>query len=391
MRPTAWVATLAIASLAPLSCAQSMPACASQCLTKSLEQFKCAATEFDGICADQTLMDNVSACSLTACTLFEGLEARNATATVCKEPVRDRSHVAPVATAVTASMALAFVILRIYEAGVRHEFQWVDFCAVLAMICSIPMDVGEFYSTHTFPLYTWVTQVSYIAAIILTKMTILCFFMHVFLSRVFRFVCIGTLVHCVLFIVTTTIAAVLACIPVQYAWSAWTGSGEGVCFENNAFWWAHSATNIATDLWILALPIPQLLKLQLGRRKKIYLILMFSVGIVITIVSIIRFSGLVTYSTSSNPTYNNVDVATYSVIEYNVSIMCCCMPPLLSFLRRVMPTVFGSTNRPGNYKAGSYNVAKSPFPSNGIQKSVTHTVSYMPKASDSDVDQYHQR
>jgi hypothetical protein len=106
----------------------------------------------------------------------------------------------------------------------------------------------------------------------------------------------------------------------------------------------------------------------------------------ITIVSIIRFSGLVTYSTSSNPTYNNVDVATYSVIECNVSIMCCCMPPLLSFLRRVMPAVFGSTNRSqGNYKAGSYNVAKSPFPSNGIQKSVTHTVSYMPQASDSDV------
>lgn len=39
------------------------------------------------------------------------------------------------------------------------------------------------------------------------------------------------------------------------------------------------AINIATDLWILALPIPQLLKLQLGLKKKVYLILMFSVGI----------------------------------------------------------------------------------------------------------------
>jgi hypothetical protein len=40
------------------------------------------------------------------------------------------------------------------------------------------------------------------------------------------------------------------------------------------------ALNIATDVWILTLPIPQLLNLQLGKKKKIYLIMMFSVGLV---------------------------------------------------------------------------------------------------------------
>lgn len=69
---------------------------------------------------------------------------------------------------------------------------------------------------------------------------------------------------------------------------------------------------------------------------------------------------------------NNVMVATYSVIECNVSIMCCCMPALLSTLRRVLPTIFGSTNRSHNY---NYNNA--PFADrNGIQKSVTHKVTY---------------
>jgi hypothetical protein len=40
------------------------------------------------------------------------------------------------------------------------------------------------------------------------------------------------------------------------------------------------AINIATDLWIIGMPIPMLLKLQLKLKKKIYLVLMFSVGIV---------------------------------------------------------------------------------------------------------------
>ncbi|KAL2172386.1 hypothetical protein VTG60DRAFT_6225 [Thermothelomyces hinnuleus] len=406
MRFSIWTAALAIAGLAARSWAQEMPKCASDCLAKYLPESKCDPTNMDCICADKTLMANVETCALGACNIFEGLAAKNATATLCKEPVRDRSLVAPIATAITGGLALSFVLLRVYESGFRKkEFHWADLWAVLAMISSIPMDVGEFFmrahgmgrdiwtltpeEITKVVKYTWITQVSYIPAIILTKITVVCFFMHVFPSRRFHMFCWGTIIHCVLFMVSTMIAAILACIPVEYAWSAWTGSGEGVCFDNNAFWWAHSAINIATDLWILALPIPLLLRLQMGRKKKIYLLLMFSVGIVITIISIIRFSGLVTYSTSSNPTFNNVNVATYSVIECNISIVCCCMPPLLSFLRHVMPSVFGSTNR-SDYKAGSYRIGggggeRSPFPSNrAIQKTVTHTVSYLPHANDSD-------
>ncbi len=40
-----------------------------------------------------------------------------------------------------------------------------------------------------------------------------------------------------------------------------------------------AVTSIVQDLWIIALPIPSLVKLQLGTRRKIHLILMFSVGL----------------------------------------------------------------------------------------------------------------
>lgn len=74
-------------------------------------------------------------------------------------------------------MALAFVLLRVYESGFRKkEFQWADIWAILAMVSntglhrrcrrqgfvgkpqltalaikvsSIPMDVCEFYSKYT--------------------------------------------------------------------------------------------------------------------------------------------------------------------------------------------------------------------------------------------------
>lgn len=78
-------------------------------------------------------------------------------------------------------------------------------------------------------------------------------------------------------------------------------------------------------------------------------------------------------------------VATYSVIECNISIMCCCMPALYSFLRRAFPRIFGGSTNRSNYNAGSYHLGKSPIPSNAIQKTVEHQVSYIPRAGDSDV------
>lgn len=387
MRLATWSA-FAIAAFAAIAGAQNMPECAANCLAEGLKNSTCTATDADCICADATLMTNVKVCSLGACTVIEGLQSQNATATLCHWPVRDKSLVAPIATAVTGALALAFISIRVGDCIVKKEFKWADLCAVLAFIFSLPMDIFEFFMmgsgmgkdvwtltekqiTNTAK-YTWVTQIWYIPAIILTKVAIVCFFMHIFPSPRFRLLCQGTIVYCFLFMISTFITEILACIPVEEAWSSWKGESTALCYDNTAFWWAHSAINIATDLWVIGLPIPMLFRLQLKTSKKIYLVFMFSIGIVITVISIVRFSGLLKYSTTSNITYNNVMVAAYSVIECNVSIVCCCLPALLSTLRRVLPTIFGSTNRSSNY---NYN--NTPFSdSNGIQKSVTHKVTY---------------
>ncbi|KAJ0417383.1 hypothetical protein BJY00DRAFT_325692 [Aspergillus carlsbadensis] len=384
MRFSSWA--LGFFALAVAALGQTMPKCASDCLATSLEDSTCSATDADCICADEALMANVQTCVLAA---------QNATATMCKQPIRDKSWVAPTATIVTGSMAIICVLVRVYDCVARKEYKWADLCAVVALAWSIPMDVFEFYMKSAgmgkdvwtltptqitnAAKYTWVTQVAYIPAICLTKVAIVCFFMQVFPGPKFRLLCYGTITWCFLFMVSTTIAAILACVPVEKMWTNWMGVQEGICYDNNAFWWAHSAINIATDLWIIAMPIPMLVKLQLKLKKKIYLVLMFSVGIVITVISIVRFSGLLKYSTSSNITYNNVMVATYSVIECNISIVCCCMPAILSTLRRSFPTIFDSQNRSLRYDTSPFSGGSA-----GIQKTVSHRVTYLPRVGHED-------
>lgn len=56
--------------------------------------------------------------------------------TLCNGPVGDRTLVAPVATAVTAALAIAFVTLRMYEVWMKQDWQWADSCAVVALVGS---------------------------------------------------------------------------------------------------------------------------------------------------------------------------------------------------------------------------------------------------------------
>lgn len=67
-------------------------------------------------------------------------ESQNATATLCHWPVRDKSIVAPIATAVTGVLALAFIGIRVGDCIAKNEFKWADLCAVLAFVSAPPCE-----------------------------------------------------------------------------------------------------------------------------------------------------------------------------------------------------------------------------------------------------------
>ncbi|KAK8060685.1 hypothetical protein PG996_010615 [Apiospora saccharicola] len=338
---------------------QPMPLCASKCLETHLKQSSCLATDFACICADQQLQADVGICTLGSCTLVESLAAMNVTKTLCKEPIRDNSTTTPVVPAISAALALLFVGIRVLNNHIRGSLNIADWCAVLALASSIPMDISEYYMVangfgkdiwtldqpriNNVVLWTWISEITYVPAIGLTKICILFFYLRVFPSRGFRYACFGTIAFVVAFSIATLVTTIFSCSPVDFVYKGWAGDSKGTCININAFWFSQATINITTDLWIMMLPITQIKKLDLERKKKIFLCIMFCVGLLVTVFSIIRFTGLVSYSSTTNPTYNNVGAATWSVLECNVGIVCCCMPYVRSFLNRVFPNCFGGT------------------------------------------------
>ncbi|KAL6244186.1 hypothetical protein RBB50_009056 [Rhinocladiella similis] len=391
-----------LVSLVALGLSQSMPTCAADCLTQFLSNSTCAPTDSACICADTVLMGNVQGCTLASCTVKESLAAKNATMTLCKQPVRDNTAVTPIVTAVSGIIAIMCVILRLADRFPKWEqIQWADVCVVLSLLLALPMAILEFFMSSdgfgkdiwTIPpdkitqivQFTWLTEIFYMCVIGFTKMALLLLYYRVFPSQVFRRFVIGSMAVCALYIPTFALGIAIQCIPISHAWTSWTGETTGKCMNLNAFAWAHAIINIIFDIWIILLPIPQLMHLNLGRRKKVHLVFMFGIGFFITIVSIVRLTSLVQFANSTNPTYDNVPTAYWSVLEAFVSIICTCLPAVRALLRKVFPTCFGSTSDP-NSESRTYRISKpSALRSAELAESGTHTANVYPRSGDSDV------
>lgn len=111
-----------------------------------------------------------------------------------------------------------------------------------------------------------------------TKAAILLLYWRVFPTPSFRKIVIYSLVVTAAYVVAFSMAVTFHCTPISYTWTGWTGEAEGQCVNFNAFAWAHAIINIIFDVYVIVLPILELLKLHVSRRRLIHLILMFSVG-----------------------------------------------------------------------------------------------------------------
>jgi hypothetical protein len=87
------------------------------------------------------------------------------------------------------------------------------------------------------------------------------------------------------------------------------------------------------DLWILALPIKLIMRIPRPPREKIALFIIFGLGIISTLASIIRLQSLRIFTLSNDPFYDSLPINTWSMVEVNIGILCASIPtlkPLLS-------------------------------------------------------------
>jgi hypothetical protein len=130
-------------------------------------------------------------------------------------------------------------------------------------------------------------QLIYFPTILCIKFSILLFLHRTFgVSRRFRIAvyCVGG--FSVAWYLTTTIATIFQCTPVSYYWNPTQPGFCGIIPLKFAF--ATSIINVVGDFIVVALPIPMVLKLDLPQGRKIGVCVIFLLGGIVILASVIR-------------------------------------------------------------------------------------------------------
>ena len=62
----------------------------------------------------------------------------------------------------------------------------------------------------------------------------------------------------------------------------------------------------------------------------------------VTIISILRLASIKKYASTSNPTWDEMNIVWWSVIEVAVGVVCTCLPTMRLILKRITQRLFAS-------------------------------------------------
>jgi len=184
-------------------------------------------------------------------------------------------------------------------------------------------------------------QILFKAATMLTKASILLLFLRIFTtSKPFRITCWFTIAIVVAFGVAIIIASIFQCTPIDKSYEP---SVPGHCIQVGDVWYAHGGFAVLSDVWMIILPLRQIPKLKLPRVQKAGLAMIFSIGVFVIIIEIVRLCMLGPVATSKDAIYYEASACLWAGLEVNVGIMCACAPMLRGPLQRVRDRYFSRT------------------------------------------------
>ncbi|KAI9056109.1 hypothetical protein LZ554_001037 [Drepanopeziza brunnea f. sp. 'monogermtubi'] len=155
--------------------------------------------------------------------------------------------------------------------------------------------------------------------------------------RISALVVVGILIAWVVSVILETF---LLCRPLAFNWDPTLPNG--VCGDRKTVYMSAGAVNVVADFMVMALPVPHILTLQLHWRRKAGLIIMFSLGIFITIISVIRIKSAQIIS-FDDPTYTLPMGLLWTTLEPCLCIINANLPMVRTYLVAVAPKIFGST------------------------------------------------
>ncbi|KAK3312353.1 hypothetical protein B0H66DRAFT_459414, partial [Apodospora peruviana] len=181
---------------------------------------------------------------------------------------------------------------------------------------------------------SWMTTLFYQLSLACCKISILLLYIRVLTYDYIRRLAYVLLAIVIIYNGLGFISTMTLCVPLQ---AFWDPSVHGNCHANLDYMWAVIGFHIGTDFLIFLLPIPVVLRMTLPASNKIMLLLIFALGFLVCLVSVLRAVWIQESMRSTDITWDNVSVTNWTSVEQCTSIVCACLiviKPLVAKLWR---------------------------------------------------------
>ncbi|KAK6532066.1 hypothetical protein TWF694_003228 [Orbilia ellipsospora] len=180
------------------------------------------------------------------------------------------------------------------------------------------------------------------------RTSILAFYLRLSVDPTFRKIVWFTIAATWIIAIILFFLAELQCMPPSAQWDPeviFHNAYDDYCLNRWAIAWAWCVCSIISDCWVLILPIKMLLGLRVGRKQKAIVLLVFGLGFLACVASIVRIPATRILNTSPDPLWDAYIVGVTSTVEWTLAIMAASAPALKPLVTKVFPRLETFTSR----------------------------------------------
>ena len=159
-----------------------------------------------------------------------------------------------------------------------------------------------------------------VPTITFAKLSVLCLFYRIFVTQAFRRWVIIAGVICILWCISSVMAIIFRCNPINAAWNLFA---SGKCYDFALFVVIIETFNCLQDFIIVFMPLSVIRHLQMPRRQKISITLIFLLGGFVIITSIVR---IVYTWHPQDPQSAFLNTGKWALLQLSSAIVCACLP-----------------------------------------------------------------
>ncbi|KAH7166322.1 hypothetical protein EDB81DRAFT_640555 [Dactylonectria macrodidyma] len=193
-----------------------------------------------------------------------------------------------------------------------------------------------------------------------TKVSLILFYLKLSPQKWWKWSVYGTFFFVAGYNVAIFFAVLFGCHPIPKHWTL--QMKEGSCVNRPALYIATAALGISSDLILLLLPMPMIVRLQMPSRQKAGLVLLFTIGSATVVTSVVRMVLLVSTLHDPDSTWAMSSAAIWIFVEANLLVMCASLTTLRRFFIHVAPKLIGERGSSAGYHlSGSAGGYRHPF------------------------------